>query len=237
MSRKAVWVLVIGMLLLSGNLGWGAEPQPQGEEKVFAVQNRIFHRNHEIDLSVGYIADDEFFMVYPVSLGYTFSFNENWSWEVARLQYFFNQDRSLKNELIEDFGADLEYFSEPKYMINTHLVFKPLYGKSAVMNRKVVNHETYFFVGPGVTQYEKEFSNGDSETENAFNVSAGVGFRYFLSQRYCLNFEIRDIASFRDENTENNLYFGIGLGWRFNLSPRKVEEDPTVKKLDKILSE
>lgn len=235
MSRKLLWVLVIGMLLLNGQWAWCDDSQ--GDEEVFAVQNRVFHRNHEIDLSVGYIADDEYYTVFPVSLGYTFSFNENWSWEVGRFQYFFNQDRNLQEDLINDFGAQTEYFSEPKYMANTHLVFKPLYGKSAVMNRSVVNHETYFFAGPGVTRYEREFSNGDTETEDAVNASFGAGFRYFLSQRYCLNFEIRDIVSFRDENTENNLYFGIGLGWRFNLSPRKVEEDPTAKKLDKILKE
>jgi outer membrane beta-barrel protein len=223
------------MLLLNGQWAWCDDSQ--GDEEVFAVQNRVFHRNHEIDLSVGYIADDEYYTVFPVSLGYTFSFNENWSWEVGRFQYFFNQDRNLQEDLINDFGAQTEYFSEPKYMANTHLVFKPLYGKSAVMNRSVVNHETYFFAGPGVTRYEREFSNGDTETEDAVNASFGAGFRYFLSQRYCLNFEIRDIVSFRDENTENNLYFGIGLGWRFNLSPRKVEEDPTAKKLDKILKE
>lgn len=208
------------------------------EEEVFAVQNRVFHKNHEIALSLGYIADDEFFMVYPISVGYTYHLNDKWSWEIGRLQYFFNKDRGLKGTLEDPpFNAQAEFFNEPKYMLNTHLVFRPLYGKSAVMNKRVVNHETYLFAGPGLTGYEKTFSTGETETEDVINLSFGAGFKYFLNPKWCLNVEVRDIISFRDNDTENNVYFGVGVGFRFNMAPRKVQEDPTLKKLDKILSE
>jgi outer membrane beta-barrel protein len=216
--------------------GWCEEQRT--EEEVFAVQNRVFHKSHEIDLSIGYIADDEFFMVYPISVGYTYHLNEMFSWEVGRLQYFFNKDRGLKGTLEDPpFNAQAEFFNEPKYMVNSHLVFRPLYGKSAFMNKRVVNHETYLFAGPGITGYEREYSNGDSDTEDVLNLSFGAGFKYFLNQRWCLNVEVRDIISFRSDDNENNVYFGIGVGYRFDMAPRKVEEDPTMKKLAKILSE
>jgi hypothetical protein len=38
-----------------------------------------------------------------------------------------------------------------------------------------------------------------------------------------------------ENDTENNLFFGIGLGFRFDLSPRKSEDDPTLEKLRRIL--
>ena len=36
--------------------------------------------------------------------------------------------------------------------------------------------------------------------------------------------EVRDLMNFREDETQNNLYFGLTLGYRFNLAPRKVEE-------------
>jgi outer membrane beta-barrel protein len=227
--------LVAALFLLSGNSGW-CDSQTD-EEKVYAVQNRVFHRNHQLDLSVGYVADDDFFHVYPVSLGYTFHFGENLSWEVARVGYNYNQDKDLKETLETEFGAQPERFPEQLYMVHSHLVFKPLYGKHAVLNRGIVNNELYLFAGAGMVHYEWEYSDGRAESEEAVSISLGTGMRFFLNQKFCLNFEIRDLINLRKDDTENNLYFGAGIGFRFNLAPRKVEEDPTVKKLQKILEE
>ena len=236
MYRKLFIVFALIAMCCGAQSGWCDEQDT--EEKVFAVQNRVFHKNHEIALSIGYIPDDEFFMVYPVSVGYTYHLNDKFSWEVGRLQYFLNKDRGLKQTLQDPpFNAQAEFFNEPKYMLNTHLIFRPLYGKSAVLNKRVVNHETYLFAGPGLTGYERTFSTGETETEDVINLSFGAGFKYFLNEQWCLNVEVRDIISFRDNDTENNVYFGVGVGWRFNMAPRKVQEDPTLKKLDKILSE
>lgn len=236
MNSKAVAVLLFaGMLLMAQ----GALCDSQdNEEKVYAVQNRIFHSDHEIDVSGGYIADDDFFHVYPIGLGYTYHFNEHIAWEVGRGQYFITQEKDIQKTLKDPpFNAQAEFFNEPIYMLHSHLVLKPLYGKAAILNRRVVNYETYFFAGPGVIHYEKNFSTGETDTEDVFSLSLGVGFKYFVSKKICLNFEIRDLVNFRKDDTENNLYFGIGLGYRFNLTPRKVEEDPTMKKLKRILDE
>ena len=205
------------------------------EEKVYAVQNRIFQRDHEIDLSAGYIADDDFNHVYPIGVGYTYHFNEHFSWEVGRFSYLVNQEKKLRKTLEEDFDVQPERFPEQQYMFHSHLVFKPLYGKSALLNRKVVNHEVYVFAGAGVVHYEWEHSTGKKEGEDAYSISLGLGMKYFISQRYCLNFELRDLINMRKDATENNVYFAVGVGYRFNMAPRKVEEDPTVKKMKTIL--
>jgi len=236
MNRKVILVIWTGFILLIAQGAW-CDSQGDGE-KVYAVQNRIFHSDHELDISGGYIADDDFFQVYPIGLGYTYHFNEHISWEVARVQYFITQEKDIQNTLKNSpFNAQAEFFNEPIYMLHSHLVFKPLYGKAAVLNRRIVNYETYFFLGPGITHYEKSFSTGETESENTFSLSLGVGMKYFLSKRFCLNIEIRDLIQIRRDGTENNLYFGIGLGYRFNLGPRKIEEDPTMQKLKKILNE
>ena len=227
--------MVLVMLLLGVQAAWSDELN--NEEKVFAVQNRVYHRSHEIDFSAGYVADDDFFHVYPLGIGYTFHFSDRISWEVARAQYMFNVDKDLKETLQNEFNVQPERFAEQRYMLHSHLVYKPLYGKHAYLNRRIINNEIYFFAGPGIVHYEWDYSTGESSTEDALSLSFGVGLKYFLSKKICLNFEIRDLWNFREDDTENNIYFGVGIGYRFNLAPRKVEEDPTMKKLNKILQD
>ncbi len=235
MYKFMVMAMVVGSILLNG-------PSVRGEtqvdqERVVAVQNRIFDRTHEIDFSFGYIADDDFFHVYPLGIGYTFHFNENFAWEVARAQYMINSDKDLKETLQKDFNVQPERFSEQRYMAHSHFVFKPLYGKHALMNRKIINNEIYFFAGPGVVNYEWDYSNGESQTENALSLSFGAGLKYFLSEKISLSVEIRDLLNFREDDTENNVYFGLCIGYQFNMAPRRVKEDPTMQRLKRILNE
>lgn len=235
MGKSVIIGFVVSVILLSGHWGW-CDSQTD-EEKVYAIQNRIFHRKHELDLSLGYMADDDFFHVYPIGLGYTFHFNERIAWEVARLQYMVTQDKDLKSTLEDEFNVTPERFPEQKYSYHTHFVWKPLYGKHALLNRGIINNEIYFFAGAGMVHYEWQRSFGESETEDAGSLSFGAGLKYFLNQKFCLNFEIRELVNFREDDTENNLFFGLGLGYRFNLAPRRVEEDPSMKKLKRILDE
>jgi outer membrane beta-barrel protein len=216
-------------------MGW-CEDQNE-EEKVYAVQNKVFHRYHEIDFLAGYGADDDFFHLYPLGVGYTYHFNEHVSWEVARVQYVLTQDKDLKKTLELEFEVQPQQFSEPKYMVHTHAVFKPLYGKSALLNRGIVNHEVYLLAGGGVVQYEWNQSSGESRSESAFSVSLGAGMRYFLSDQFCINFEIRDLINFKEDDTENNVMLGASFGLRFNLGARRVEEDQSMKRLKRILDE
>ena len=85
--------------------------------------------------------------------------------------------------------------------------------------------------------YEWQQSFGESESEDALALSFGVGWKYFINDKFCLNIEVRDIVSFREDDTEYYPALGIGLGYRFNLAPRKVEEDPSLNKLKRILDE
>ncbi len=235
MKQIVVAGIVFFITSIFGQPGLCAENHEK--EKVSAVQNRIFNSSHELDLNIGYIPDDDFFNVYPIGVGYTFHFNEDIAWEVARAQYMINTDKDLKNTLRNDFDVQPEQFPEQKFMFHTHFVYKPLYGKHAVLNRGIVNNEIYLFAGPGMVNYEWEYSTGETVSENVFSISFGAGLKYFISERWCLNFEVRDLMNFREDNTENNIYLGIGVGFRFDLSPRKVKEDPTLKKLKSILND
>ncbi len=235
MNVKVVIGILLATLILGINTGRCESSLDEG--KVSAVQNRVFHRTHELDIDLGYIADDDFFHVYPIGIGYTFHFNESIAWEVARAQYMFNTDKDLKETLRDDFHVQPELFPEQRYMLHTHFVYKPLYGKHAFRNRSVINNEISFFAGPGIVHYEWEYSTGETTTENALSLSFGAGMKFFLTDRWCLNVEVRDLMNFREDETENNIYFGLGVGFRFDLTPRKVKENPTLKKMKRILND
>lgn len=207
------------------------------KEQVFAVQERIFHRNHEIGFLIGNIVDDDFYNVYPLGLSYTYHFNDHLAWEVVRGQYMLNREKDLKKDLENKFGVTPSEFSEPRYLFHSSLVIKPFYGKESLWNRGIVNRESAFFVGAGIVNYEKQYSFGDPTTENAPSICLGYAAKFFLSKNICMNFEIRDLINMKDDGTENDVYLGLALSLRFNLSPRKSPEDETISKLQYYLKE
>jgi len=233
MKKRCICLLIFFLTFSSTPPGYAAEPD--GEEKVFAVQNKIFHRYHEIGISAGYIADDDFYNVYPVSLNYTFNYNEHISWEIFNARWNITRDKDIRKDLEEQFGVTPTEFTEPRYYIHSNVILKPFYGKDAVFNRGIINRESYLLGGAGIVSYERKFSDGRADIENALSLSIGWGTKYFLNEKLCLNLEIRDFVNFKSDNSENVIYVGIGLGYRFNLSARKTEKDKTVEKLENYL--
>ena len=203
----------------------------QDKTHVYAIQNKIYHCYHEIGLCLGYVSDDDFYHLYPLGLNYTYHFNEHVAWEVVRGYWVINQEKDLRENLKKIGAAPIE-FHKTKYMLHSHLVIKPLYGKDALWNRRIVNHESYFFLGGGVVNYKNQV---DHSSENVPSISFGLGIKYFLNEHLCLNIETCDMINFKEKDTENNLWFGLGLGFRFNLSPRTPDESSTIKSLNKYL--
>ena len=56
--------LILAIVLLGLPNGFCADTLD--DESVTAIQNRIFFRNYEIDLGIGYIPDDDFYELLPV---------------------------------------------------------------------------------------------------------------------------------------------------------------------------
>lgn len=235
MGRKtAIGIMFMSLIVLSVP---SFAQDSNDDEKVFAIQERVFHRYHEIGLNIGYIPDEDFYNAYPIGLGYTYHFNHYLAWEVARGQFMLTQEKDIKGTLEKDFGVTPEVFLEPKYMIHSNIIIKPLYGKEAFWNKGILNHESYLIIGGGIINYEKKYSNGETDAETDPSVCLGAGTRYFLGRNLCLNLEIRDLINMKKDNTENNVYFGLGFSFQFNLLPRKSEQDETVDRLKGYLEE
>ena len=207
------------------------------QEKVHAIQERIYQKSHEFGIAAGYIPDDNFFEAFPAGAYYMFTFNQLFAWEVARAQWIFTSDKDLKNDLENEFGVRPEEFSEPKYSIYSHAVFTPFYGKDAVLNRGIVNRETYFLLGGGIVNYDNKRSFEESSSETAPSLSFGVGQKFFIKENYALNLELRNVTNFREDETEWRVYLGASFGFRFDLSPRKEKKDPKLEKLNQYLKD
>lgn len=190
------------------------------DESVSVIQNRIYDRFHEIDFVLGYVPDDDFYTAFPIGLSYTYHFNEHIAWEVMRGQVVINADRDLKETLRDEYSVAPTEFDKITSMFHSNFVFKPAYGKDAIMNSSIINHETYMLAGLGVFNYERSYSDGSTTAETAGSISMGIGRKYFINQTYSLNLELRDYISFKESGTENNLYLGISIGYRFNMAPR-----------------
>lgn len=234
---KKIVVVLFLLMLIFGSASTAICQDSDQEQKVHAIQERIYQKSHELGVVAGYIPDDDFFEAFPVGGYYMFTFNEHIAWEVVRAQWIFTNDKDLKNDLENEFGVRPSEFSEPKYSIYSHAVFTPFYGKDAVLNRGVVNRETYFLLGGGIVNYDNKDSFEDSSSETAPSLSFGVGQKFFIKDNYALNLEIRNITNFREDETEWRVYLGVSFGFRFDLSPRKKQKDPKIDKLNHYLKE
>jgi outer membrane beta-barrel protein len=227
--------ITIIIWVVFGTAGIGLAEDSLDGETVAAVQDRVFFRHHEIDLGIGYIPDDDFYELFPAELGYTYNFNDHFAWNVINLHWMFDQDKDLKEKLEEEFGVTPENFDKTVYALHSNLIFKPLYGKSVFRNSRVINHETYFGAGGGFVAYETETSDGETETQMMSSISLGIGQKIFIGQNLCVNLELKDWINFKEDQIENNFWFGISMGFRFNLSARKSEQDQGIKKASQYL--
>jgi len=234
---KKIVIVFLNLVLMTGFATKAICQDSDQEEKVHAIQERIYQKSHEFGIAAGYIPDENYYEAFPVGAYYMFTFNELFAWEVARAQWIFTHEKDLKKDLEHEFGVRPSEFSEPQYSIYSHAVFTPFYGKDAVLNRGIVNRETYFLLGGGIVNYDNKKSFEDSSSETAPSLSFGVGQKFFIKENYALNLELRNITNFREDDTEWRIYLGASFGFRFDLSPRKKQKDPKLEKLNHYLKE
>jgi hypothetical protein len=89
----------------------------------------------------------------------------------------------------------------------------------------------------GVVRYESENTDGETGGETVPSLSFGLGRKFFINQKFCLNLELEDLVNFRKDEVENRVYLGISLGFRFDMSPRKPVGDESAQRLRGFVGE
>ncbi len=198
-------------------------PQSYAKDKddepaeISIIQERLFDKKREVGLTLGYYPDDNFYEVYPITFNFVNHFNERYAWEVIRASYMINKENDLKKDLENNFGVTPSTFDEMTSHFETAFIFKPTYGKDAFLNKHIINHEGYMSFGVGVANFERQVSYGSPNTESAPTASIGIGRKYFINKSFNISLDLKSMLIFKENNTENYVYLGVGFNYRFDL--------------------
>lgn len=175
--------LLLALVLLSPALALAQYEELENPGSLVAIQERKFQLNHELSLSGGVLPGDAFYKGVTGTVAYTAHFSDHFAWQVGRGTYSYSVDTGLREQLERDFGVLPTEIEEVNWMIGSDLVFKPLYGKFAVMNQSVIYLEAFVLAGASAVSL-------DDSILPAANI--GVGVRLFLNQHVSMKLEAAD---------------------------------------------
>ncbi len=60
-----------------------------------------------------------------------------------------------------------------------------------MLNKGVINHETYLFAGGGVVNYDWNYPEGSNQNSGSrvrwFLLQVRIGSKYFINEKLCIN--------------------------------------------------
>jgi len=179
----------------------GAGPTPQ------AVQNRKHDMRSEYSVWVGALPMDAFTKGLSFTGAYTLHFDDLFAWEIAQFTYSVGLDTRLKDELAslpQPVGPTP--FEVVEYYATSNFVFKPVYGKLAVLNRHLIYLEWFLVGGAGV---------GWLTLTSRPVLDVGTGFRVYAGDHLSVRLDVRDYLFVNLDDVENELWIALGLSLGF----------------------
>ena len=228
---RVIW-MVVGMAICS--CLWSGPRLAQAEDegkidegRVIAVQVRKFRMNHELTVGGAFLPLDAFYKFFGVSFQYVLHFTDLWAWEAVHftLCKYLQVSTGLEKELNDNWDASITNVKKVDFMLDSNLMFKPLYGKMVLFDGLTVNLETYFLTGVGMQQW-----NGDPYP----SVNLGVGMRAFFNNRLSVRIETRDYVYMdRRMGFENTLYMSLLFAYNAFSEDRVYRPTPEGKEVKK----
>lgn len=227
-GKRGSWTrgLRSGLLLalccsLLPSLAW-AEKAGAGSDKpgeLYSIEKRDLMGSHEISVMIGTLPKDAFETGLTLQGSYTYHFTHLLAWEIIGGTYSFNLATPLETELSNRFDVKPERGRGVlEAMVHSNFVFKPLYGKLALLNDKLLTAEMYFVVGPALGFFDDQ--------SRPFGLDIGVGLRFFLGRYFSLRLDLRDYAFLPEfKEIDNHLYLSFGLSLTFGFSKDASEEE------------
>ncbi|HEY3355965.1 MAG TPA: outer membrane beta-barrel domain-containing protein [Polyangia bacterium] len=229
MKRCLVPVLLVALL---GPAAPAAADEPVGGQgpatalsedgAVTAIQNRKHVLRHELTLAVGTIPIDAYYKGLTGTGQYTFHFGPSWAWEIVSFTYSQNFWTTLRKDLEYNWRAPgAPKIPEMQFFGDSNLVWKPLYGKLAYLNRSLVYGELYWVIGAAGARY--------TETGNYIGADTGLGFRVHMSEHFSARLDLRyyrfqQLHRFTKNDNNDNLLL-VQLGISLNLGGTGVSRD------------
>jgi outer membrane beta-barrel protein len=168
-------------------------PEPSS---LSAIQVRKYQLDHEFLFAGGVLPVDPFYKSVIGTVGYTLHFTDNLAWEVVQFSYAYNVETSLTRKVrrtAEADGVDAPKIPALQWMVATHLVLKPLYGKEAFFNTRVVHLEAFLLAGPAVLSMTE-----GSKLDPGFDF--GGGLRLWLSRTWSTRIDLGEVVYFHQKD-------------------------------------
>lgn len=199
-------------LLASAPAAHAQLPLEDDAPRVFSIQERPYRLGHEFDLGLGVLPLDAFYVGAVLGFGYTYHFSDFWAWEIVNLNYSFNRDTDLREDLRIDFGLEPAQADDRIRLFGSSgLVVKPLFGKIAVLNDSVVYGETFFTLGAG----PHLITNQDQSDDWVAAVNVGLGLRFWTTESLSVRFALRDYLVFKESVPENSLMLMLSASFNY----------------------
>jgi outer membrane beta-barrel protein len=182
------------LLLLAPGLALAQAEALENPGTTSAVQDRLYKMNHELSLGVGVLPADAFYKGYYGGVSYTYHFTDSFAWQVGRGAYSYNVKTGLRRQLERDFGVSptaSAFEDEVDWMVGSDIQWSPFYGKTAILNSKVIHFEA--FLTGGATIFKLNLTGSFRPGANV-----GLGVRVFKS----------DTISFRLDVANNFVFAG-----------------------------
>jgi outer membrane beta-barrel protein len=230
-----VLVVVFGFMgipLLSHADSRADRYQPDAE----AIKQRLYNKakKQEVNLSLGLVANDPFYQVYNVNLGYMYHITD-WVGIGLLAAASFDAPTGLTNQLQNENGTfrvkpDVRrpfYFST----VGAEVRFAPFYGKFNLFSQAIVHYDIFFTLLGGVfltfppptdlPAGENQLGNTGPAGSPGFAPFGGLGLgqRYFLLRFLAFRWEFRALMM-PDNFTQRNqtllrLDLALNLGFSF----------------------
>ena len=182
--------------------------------EIVAVQNRQHDKKFELASQFGYFPSNAFNRYYSVALSGTYKFHPNWSWEVLRYDFMIDSPTSLKNELEEEFGIEVNSpafegrFLPIRSIARSGLVWEPFYNKGLFANRKLIYSNLSLVLNVGHVTFKDrdgQFLTGLGAIYKVY-VSKSVNFKIDLRQTFVLDSVL---------GTTDFVELSVGFGYSF----------------------
>lgn len=167
---------------------------------IASIQGKQYRPRHEVSAGIGVLPSDAFYVGIAPHAGYTLHFGPHWAWEIAHAGYIFSRDTQLARDLQERYSVQTSGIGpdEIQFFSASSAVFKPLFGKLSLFDRKILYAETQFSLGAGPTQSVSGWHP---------SLQAGIDARLWLNQFLSLRIGIRNILQFKVASA--NRSFGV----------------------------
>ncbi len=173
--------------------------------EVKPILNPLYPASHELSLTGSYFPVGAFNKHLGLGGSYLYYYTPNHAWEVVSAYAFTELPSSLKNVLIESYGASEADFAVLQAMAKTGYSWVPFYSKSIFFNSSLIHSRTFFGFSAGAASFK---------IETPPLVSIGFAQDYYFSPGTGFKFAV-DFLHFFSKNKYIQDQLTISLGFTF----------------------